>query len=100
MLPGTRVGPYVLNVELGRGGMGQVFLAQDVKLERKVAIKFLSLGNPARLTRFMAEAKVTARCTHPNIVVIHDVSEHAGRPFMVLEYVRGQALSALLPQGP
>jgi Protein kinase domain/FG-GAP-like repeat len=97
--PGTRVGPYVLEVELGRGGMGKVFLAQDTKLDRKVAIKFVSVDSPAHLARFIPEARVTARCTHPNIVVIHDISDHTGLPFMVLEYLTGESLSTLLKKG-
>src|SRR5687768_16540215 len=96
---GTRIGQYVLQTELGRGGMGQVFLALDAKLDRKVAIKFVSVKSPALVTRFMAEARVTAKCTHPNIVVIHDISEHQGLPFMVLEYVKGASLATLLRNG-
>jgi serine/threonine protein kinase len=96
---GTRIEQYVLQTELGRGGMGQVFLALDAKLDRKVAIKFVSVKSPTLVTRFMSEARVTAKCTHPNIVVIHDISEHQGLPFMVLEYVRGASLATLLRDG-
>jgi hypothetical protein len=100
LLPGTRVGHYVLQHELGRGGMGQVFLARDTKLDRKVAIKFVAMNGAAAVERFMAEARVTARCTHPNIVVIHEISEHAGVPYTVLEYVAGDSVSARLKNGP
>jgi len=97
---GTRIGAWVLMAEIGRGGMGRVYLAQDVKLERKVAIKFVAVhGTTARL-RFLDEARVTARCTHPNIVVIHDIAEHDGLPFMVLEYVPGTSLAGALRSGP
>ncbi len=99
LLPGTRVGHYVLQHELGRGGMGQVFLARDTKLDRKVAIKFVVMHNEAAVARFMAEAQVTARCTHPNIVVIHDISEHLGVPYTVLEYVAGESVAASLRAG-
>ncbi|MBZ0234524.1 MAG: serine/threonine protein kinase, partial [Deltaproteobacteria bacterium] len=100
LLPGTRVGHYVLQHELGRGGMGQVFLARDTKLDRKVAIKFVAMNGAAAVERFMAEARVTARCTHPNIVVIHEISEHAGVPYTVLEYVAGDSVAVRLRNGP
>jgi len=99
LLPGTRVGHYVLQHELGRGGMGQVFLARDTKLDRKVAIKFVAMDGAAAVERFMAEARVTARCVHPNIVVIHEISEHAGVPYTVLEYVAGDSVAVRLRQG-
>ena len=98
--PGALVGHYVLMREIGRGGMGQVFLAKDVKLDRQVAIKFVAVEGPAAVSRFMAEARVTARCTHPNIVVIHEIGEHAGIPYMVLEYVEGDSVLGLLQRGP
>ncbi len=100
LLPGTRIGHYVLQHELGRGGMGQVFLARDTKLDRKVAIKFVAMNGVAAVERFIAEARVTARCVHPNIVVIHEISEHAGVPYTVLEYVPGDSVAARLRSGP
>src|SRR5688500_5379941 len=72
--------------------MGTVFLALDRKLQRQVAIKFVALQGRAAVRRFIDEARVTARCTHPNIVVIHEISEDAGTPYMVLEYVKGESL--------
>ncbi|MGE5784458.1 MAG: protein kinase domain-containing protein [Myxococcales bacterium] len=92
---GTRIGQYEIIRELGRGGMGAVFLAKDNKLGREVAIKFLQVRNPDLTRRFIKEAQVTARCVHENIVVIHEVGEYEGSPFMVLEYVEGEALSVL-----
>jgi serine/threonine protein kinase len=100
LLPGTRVAHYVLQHELGRGGMGQVFLARDTKLDRQVAIKFVIVPGKAAVARFMAEARVTARCMHPNIVVIHEIDEHQGMPYTVLEYVQGESVSARLRGGP
>ena len=97
---GERIGSYVLLTELGRGGMGRVYLAEDERLRRKVAIKFVAVHGAAARRRFLDEAQVTARCTHPNIVVIHDIAEHDGVPFMVLEYVRGPSLAALLRDVP
>src|SRR5262249_12857695 len=86
--------------ELGRGGMGAVYAARDTKLGRKVAIKFLSSNNHPELTaRFILEAKATARCSHENIVVIHEVGERDGNPFMVLEYLQGVPLTQLLQGG-
>jgi eukaryotic-like serine/threonine-protein kinase len=92
---GMRIGQYELIRQLGRGGMGVVFLARDNKLGRRVAIKFLQFHHPELTRRFIVEARATARCTHENIVVIHEVGEHEGAPFMVLEYVDGQPLSDL-----
>ncbi len=84
--------------ELARGGMGQVFLARDTKLGRKVAIKFLLHDDPNFVGRFLVEARATARCTHENIVTIFEVGEHEGLPYMVLEYLEGKTLSQLLEQ--
>jgi hypothetical protein len=94
--PGTRLGAYEIIRELGRGGMGAVFLARDTKLGRRVAIKFLQNDEPDLTARFILEARATARCNHENIVVIHEVAEHDGYPFMVLEYLQGTPLSRLL----
>jgi serine/threonine protein kinase len=94
--PGTRIGSYELIRELGRGGMGAVYMARDVKLGRRVAIKFLHTEQPETTRRFIVEGRATARCSHENIVVIHDVGEHLGHPFMVLEYLQGKPLGKLL----
>ncbi|HWO23471.1 MAG TPA: protein kinase [Kofleriaceae bacterium] len=98
--PGARIGQYEIIRELGRGGMGAVYAARDTKLGRKVAIKFLSGSNHPDVTaRFILEARATAQCSHENIVVIHDVGEHGGQPFMVLEHLQGVPLSQLLQDG-
>jgi serine/threonine protein kinase len=86
--------------EIARGGMGQVFLARDTKLGRKVAIKFLLHDDPDFVQRFLVEARATARCTHENIVTIYEVGEHAGLPYMVLEYLEGKTLSDVLDSSP
>ena len=93
-----QIGRFGLIRELARGGMGQVFLARDTKLGRKVAIKFLLHDDPNFVSRFVIEARATARCTHENIVTIFEVGEHQGLPFMVLEYLEGKTLSQLLEQ--
>jgi hypothetical protein len=80
--------------------MGQVFLARDTKLGRRVAIKFLLHDDPSFAQRFLVEARATARCTHENIVTIYEVGEHDGLPFMVLEYLEGRTLSQTLESKP
>ncbi len=99
-VPGSRIGQYEIIRELGRGGMGAVYAARDTKLGRKVAIKFLYGDAQAESTaRFLIEAKATAQCSHENIVVIHEVGEHGGHPFMVLEHLQGAPLTQLLQDG-
>ncbi|TNF38021.1 MAG: serine/threonine-protein kinase PknK [Deltaproteobacteria bacterium] len=100
LAPGAAIRQYELIRLLGRGGMGEVHLARDTRLGRKVAIKFLRPGSPEALQRFLAEARVTAQCTHESIVVVHEVGDHGDRLFMVLEHLEGQTLAALLREGP
>ncbi|WP_437570381.1 nSTAND1 domain-containing NTPase [Sorangium sp. So ce542] len=95
---GTFLGHYELIRELGRGGMGTVFLARDVRLGRLVAIKLVTTLTGHRLDRFLVEARATARCKHESIVTIYDVNEHHGYPYMVLEYIEGQSLRAWMTQ--
>ena len=97
--PGAFVGQYEIIGELGRGGMGAVFLARDTKLGRRVAVKFLYSNHPEFTARFILEARATARCDHENIVVIFEVGEHNAQPFMVLEYLEGTTLSRLVEDG-
>ncbi|WP_428264311.1 serine/threonine-protein kinase [Haliangium sp.] len=97
--PGMRVEHYELIRELGRGGMGAVFLARDLKLGRRVAIKFVLGSTPALTERFVVEARTTAQCSHENIVVIHEVGALHDQPFMVLEYLEGAPLSQHLDNG-
>ncbi|HJZ83563.1 MAG TPA: protein kinase [Polyangia bacterium] len=92
LIPGLHIRQYELIRELGRGGMGQVFLARDTKLGRRVAMKFLSAISTEFTERFLVEARATAQCSHENIVVIHEVDQHRGRPYMVLEYLEGATL--------
>lgn len=86
---------YEIIRTLGEGGMGIVLLARDTKLGRLVAIKLLQDSGRAT-TRLLAEAQATARCKHDNIVVVHDVDETDGHPYMVLEYLEGRRLRDLL----
>ncbi len=89
---GERIANYTVLRELGRGGMGAVYLAQDDRLARNVAIKWLLSVDRELVRRFMAEARATARCRHENIVVIHEVGEHESHPYIVFEYLRGKTL--------
>jgi serine/threonine protein kinase len=93
--PGTKVSQYELIRELGSGGMGTVYLARDLRLGRRVAIKFLQSKDADTTRRFILEARATASCSHENIVIIYEVGQHQGNPFMVLEYLRGQPLSKI-----
>src|SRR5262249_50683220 len=99
-------GGYELLEELGRGGMGVVYKAQQTSPSRLVALKMLLAGSyaePARRSRFLAEGDAIARLQHPNIVQIHEVGQQDGLPFLVLEYVGGGSLADRLhgvPQPP
>src|SRR5262245_55389797 len=92
--PGTAVAGFQVVNLLGRGGMGEVYLARDTLLGRKVALKFLLAGRvpSTALNRILAEAKTTARLNHPHIVTVYSVGEHDGRPFVALEYIPGPTL--------
>ncbi|MCE9576281.1 MAG: protein kinase [Deltaproteobacteria bacterium] len=79
--------------------MGTVYLARDTKLGRRVAIKFLQTNHPDLTQRFIVEARATARCSHENIVIIYEVGEHMGSPYMVLEFLKGQPLTKYLEGG-
>jgi WD40 repeat protein/tRNA A-37 threonylcarbamoyl transferase component Bud32 len=94
---------YEVVGELGRGGMGVVYLAWQVRLKRLVALKMLrdgALADAEALARFRAEAEAVGRLQHPNIVQVHEVGEHDGRPFLVLEYVAGGSLAQRLDGTP
>lgn len=90
------VSRYALEGEIGRGGMGIVFLARDVSLDRPVAIKLLPphlAAQPDLRDRFLSEARLVARLSHPNIVTIHAVEQHGELVFFVMAYVRGETLA-------
>ena len=95
--PPSEFDGYRLVRPLGRGGMGQVFLGQDVLLERPVAVKFIAAPKPdeGHRQRFLLEGRAIARLSHPNVVAIHRVGEVEGHPYLVAEYVRGQPLDAV-----
>ena len=97
--PGVRINQYEMIKMIGEGGMGSVFLARDLRLGRRVAIKFLQSNQPELTQRFLVEARTTARCQHDNIVVIYEVGEHAGAPYIVLEFLNGKPLTHLTENG-
>ena len=101
--PGTRVGHYEIRLKLGEGGMGDVYLAQDTKLDRKVAIKFLSeplLADAHAGKRLLREAQTAAKLDHPNICSIYEVGEENERSFIVMQYVEGETLELRLKRKP
>ncbi|WP_426745948.1 protein kinase [Myxococcus faecalis] len=98
--PGARIQHYELIRQLGSGGMGTVFLARDTRLGRRVAIKLLHSKDAQFSQRFILEARTTARCSHENIVIIYEVGEAHGSPYMVLEYLQGQPMDRLLKSSP
>jgi tRNA A-37 threonylcarbamoyl transferase component Bud32 len=103
LTPGTRVGPYEVVALLGAGGMAEVYRARDTRLGRDVAIKVVSeaLGSDgAFLERFDREAKLAASLAHPNIVALHDVGFHDGKPYFVTELLQGEPLRERLAKGP
>ena len=95
LAPGTQLGPYRIESLIGAGGMGKVYRARDSRLNRDVALKFLAAplgGCGAALERFRREAHVISALNHPNICTIHDVGEHGGWPFFVMELLEGHDL--------
>jgi serine/threonine protein kinase/tetratricopeptide (TPR) repeat protein len=100
---GTRIGSYEIAGPLGAGGMGEIYRARDVRLDRTVAIKALPQAfahDPERRARFEREARLVASLSHPNIAGIYGIEDFERVPFLVLEYVPGETLAARLSRGP
>ncbi|HEX9127336.1 MAG TPA: protein kinase [Methylomirabilota bacterium] len=100
---GTRVGRYELLEKVGSGGMGEVYRARDHDLHRDVGIKFLPerfASDSDRLSRFAHEARAASSLNHPNIVTIHEIGQSSGVPYIVMEFVEGETLRALLSGRP
>src|SRR4051812_13696829 len=98
-LIGSTLSHYRIVSKIGSGGMGEVFLAEDERLSRKVAIKVLpaEFANDAdRLSRFEQEAKATSALNHPNILTVFDIGDFEGSPFIVSELLEGEELRHLL----
>lgn len=99
---GRSIHQYQLIEKLGAGGMGEIFKAQDTRLNRIVAIKVLPAsrsGEPERRQRFLQEAQAASGLNHPSIITIHDVLSEGDTEFMVMEYVAGKTLNDVIPKG-
>jgi serine/threonine-protein kinase len=102
MLVGTKLGHYEIRAKIGEGGMGEVYLAQDTKLDRKVALKILPADLASqrdRMERFIREAKSAAALSHPNIAQIFEIGEDRGTHFIAMEFIDGQTLRQLIREG-
>src|SRR5689334_13745591 len=98
----TLIGPYRIEREIARGGMGIVYLAHDTRLDRMVALKALPAdvaSDPERLHRFEREAKLLASLNHPNIAAIYDIAEGGGHRYLALEHIEGETLAQRLAGG-
>src|SRR5687768_10449949 len=101
LVPNTRLGRYEIRSLVGAGGMGEVYLARDTKLDRKVALKILSpalAANHTQMRRFTQEAKAAAAFNHPNIAHIYEIGAHEGASFIAMEFVDGFTLRQLIRQ--
>ena len=99
---GTQIGPYEVVSLLGAGGMGEVYRARDHRLDRTVAVKVIRAPNgasQAQLERFQREARSLARISHPHICTLHDVGEHEGVAYLVMEFLEGETLGDRLEHG-
>src|SRR2546427_10817333 len=107
---GTRLGRYEIRSQLGAGGMGEVYLALDARLDRKVALKVLPAdvtAHPDRMKRFVQEAKAASALNHPNIITIHEIDEWGSSPtvregvhFIATEFIDGETLRERLRNAP
>lgn len=100
-LIGKQINQYKIERKIGEGGMGAVYLARDSKLERKVAVKFLSeefSKDATRRNRFFQEAKSASALNHPNILTVHEIGEFDGTHFIVTEFIKGRTLSPYLAE--
>ena len=101
--PGTLIGPYEVISPLGEGGMGVVYRARDMQLQRDVSLKLLPddvAHEPERLVRFQREAQVLASLNHPNIAQIYGLQQGPGSSCIVMELVEGETLAERLKRGP
>jgi len=100
---GTKISHYRITEKLGEGGMGVVYKAEDTKLDRKVALKFLAnhlLNDEEAKARFLREAKSAAGLHHPNICPVHEIDEVDGKTFLSMAFIKGEPLEALIERGP
>jgi eukaryotic-like serine/threonine-protein kinase len=100
---GTQLGPYRIEREIGRGGMGRVYLALDTHLDRQVCLKMVReelAGTPALIERLRSEARLAASISHPGVCAVYALDEVGGVLFLVTEYVDGETLRAEIDRGP
>src|SRR5215471_11271701 len=98
---GTRLGRYEIRSKIGEGGMGEVYLAEDMRLHRRVALKILPSDLAAkkdRIRRFEQEAMAAAALNHPNVAHIYEIAQHEGVNFIAMEFIDGQTLRELIHQ--
>ena len=103
LVPGTRLGPYIVASKLGEGGMGVLYRGTDTRLGREVAIKVLPVTaavSPDALARFEREGRAIASLNHPNICTLFDVGTDGGQPYLVMELLSGASLHQVLAAGP
>ncbi len=101
--PGTELGRYEIRAKLGEGGMGEVYLALDTKLDRKVAVKVLPAevgADRTRMTRFVQEAKAASALNHPNIITIHEIDQTDSGHFIATEFIDGETLRERMRNAP
>ncbi|HXT62481.1 MAG TPA: serine/threonine-protein kinase, partial [Pyrinomonadaceae bacterium] len=100
---GTKLSRYEIRSKIGEGGMGEVYLAHDTRLDRKVALKILPAdvaSDPGRMYRFVQEAKSASGLNHPNIITIYEIDEADSRHFIAMEFVEGETLRERMALGP
>src|SRR6476660_5774199 len=100
---GTKLGRYEIRSKIGAGGMGEVYLAQDTKLGRKIALKILPTNvaaQPDRMKRFVHEAKAASALNHPNIITIHEIDETDSINFIATEFIDGETLRGRMRNAP
>jgi tRNA A-37 threonylcarbamoyl transferase component Bud32 len=102
LAPGARVGPYVIVSAIGRGGVGEVYLADDPRLRRRVALKILNAKfaeDESARGRFLREAQMAASLDHPNICALHEIGTDGGSDYLVMPFLRGETLAQRLERG-
>src|ERR1700693_4727475 len=102
LTPGSLIAHYRIVSPLGQGGMGAVYLADDTRLGRRVALKVLPpdvAADPDRMNRFVQEARLASALTHPNVAYIHEIGQDGELWFLAMEYVDGSPLNARIQEG-